>query len=179
VWPSATDKTAVRAATDGSAFMWWQCGTSPQGLNLWVRDGAEKVSHFSDNVSPGFVAGLSAAGPFFTGKGRYSADGKPLDDVAKSPALVPSTDGRFYLSVKLPTSGGPTAKAAVGVHKADGGEELATLPDVELGSHLDTLDDVGASLERRMVFVPAAKLVIFVPPTNDKLIVRKLDVDGK
>src|SRR5262249_842521 len=72
--------------------------------------------------------------------------------------------------------GGAPAKAKVTLHLTGDGRPLASVTDDE---PLFPSQAAAGELaqDKRLHFIPAGKLVVFVPASNDKLVLRRFDLD--
>ena len=111
------------------------------------------------------------------------------------PIFIRSVDPAYYLSVSgLPENvagnqGGlgnveglttPPGAVTATIHAAGDGSRLLTIHGLdEMALHLKMSawfhDDL--TIDKRFHFVPAAKLFITIPPSNDRLVLRHLNVD--
>jgi hypothetical protein len=108
------------------------------------------------------------------------ADSRP--PVSTEPTF-PSSDPAYYLSVRglgnstPPNSPAPAVSASI--HAADGTRLLTVwgldeMPGVD-GQEVWDQDDL--TVDKRFHLVPAARLLITLPPTNDRLVLRRLDIE--
>ncbi len=111
------------------------------------------------------------------------------------PIFIRSTDPAYYLGISgLPSNvagseGGlgnteaivsPNGPVMVAIHAAGDGSRLFTihgLDEMALSVKMSEWFYDDLTIEKRFHFVPAAKLLITVPPSNDRLVLRHVDVD--
>jgi hypothetical protein len=193
---SSLSKANIRASATGSLFAIWDTGSIPSGFRtLSVHGQALIAVHLHEHL------GQLVPGPdgrtVFTGLGsRVDAAGKPIGRVESSGSLgsrelvIPSSDPSCYLSIGgLPTAaydpnwtgGSPVGAVTVSVHSAGDGSRLLTV--YGLGEMAGTdknetwyKDDI--TTDKRFHLVPAAKLLITIPLSNDRLVLRQVDLDG-
>ena len=121
----------------------------------------------------------------FTGRlGRLDADGKPVGWAAATPsntpaATIPTPDPSYFLTVE--GSEDPSQPVRAAVHVAGSGERLVTVYGLDemtgvLKDESFVQDDY--TLEKRFHFAPAARLLITIPISNDRLVLRRLDLNG-
>jgi hypothetical protein len=177
----------VRASAGGNLFALWQSRSSPSGFQtLTVSKGMLSAIYNHDDL------GYLAPGPdgltIFTGLGgRRGAEGRPVDGSDSRPPpssemTVPSSDPAYYLSVGRLTDARPNNAApalTASVYSADG-TRLLTIAGLDEMNALQgpvsrELNDF--SEEKRFYLVPAACLLITIPLSNDRLFLRKLDID--
>lgn len=123
----------------------------------------------------------------FTGAGhRRNADGKPLDPVnpgsPSTECFIPSTDPNCFLAVSgAQFVGGPlTRQVTAAVRLTSSGAVVATARGLDemigaarsLGSDGDPV-----TIDKRFHFIPSANLLITVPASNDRLVLRRLSLD--
>ncbi len=185
----------VRASANGSLFGLWNPGVSggtPATLSVH--------GHTITAAQPGGSSfGPLFPGPdgrtVFTGSGvRLDDQGRPLDHIDAAdrlgvrPMLIPTPDPAFYLSVgglpgaafdpNVRLSSAP-GNVTVTVHSAGDGSPLLTVHGLgemtASGMPEDWYRD-DFTAEKRFHVVPAASLLVTIPPTNDRLVLRQLDV---
>jgi hypothetical protein len=130
----------------------------------------------------------------FTGSGeRLDADGKPqgrVDPAAAAPAklTVPTSDPLYYLSIgglaaALPEDPHPVLAPALvtaSIHATGDGARLLTVHGLIEMAGMDRNDlfiDHDFTIDKRFYLVPAAHLLITIPPLGDRLLLRRLDVE--
>jgi WD40 repeat protein len=185
--PFIRDRVHIRASAAGDLFGIWHTDSSPSGFQTLAVHGnalAAIYNHDSlDHLAPG-----PDGQTVFTGRGGVlNAQGKPVRGADGRPPMspelsIPSVDGAYYLSVNgLGSSSATNASAGttVSIHSASDGMRLFSV------SGLDEMDGANQSestiqddftIEKRFHFVPAANLLVTVPVTNDRLVLRRLDI---
>ena len=96
--------------------------------------------------------------------------------------LIPSTSPSYYLGITgvNPVSGQASGSVAATVRLASNGTEIVTvqeLTEMAGASRAERGDADGMTIDKRFHFIPAANLLITIPPTNDRLVLRRLDLD--
>jgi hypothetical protein len=141
-----------------------------------------------DHIAPG-PDGYTA----YTGRaGALDADGKPVRGGDSRPGTtpeltIPSPDAAYYLSIdglggnSARRTGGATATAKItaSVHAAGDGTRLFTISDLDEmngANHNESSIQDDFTVDKRFHFVPAANLLVTIPFTNDRIVVRRLDV---
>jgi hypothetical protein len=188
----------LRASAGGDVFALWHTGGSPIGVQiLSVSKAALRLVYNHETL--GYLAPGPDGQTVYTGLGgRRDADGKPvsgseLDARSINPPepAIPSPDPAFYLSIRglgpsgLPYRPGPAIPGApvagpvvaASVHAVDGAKLLtvAGLNEMRGANALENNAD-DFTIDKRFHLVPAAKLLITVPPSNDRLVLRRLDI---
>jgi hypothetical protein len=113
------------------------------------------------------------------------ADGQPVDawavDRHSQEILIPSTSPSYYLGVTGydPNSGHHTGPLTMVIRLANRGDELATIHDLDemTDLHNDRVVVDTITLDRRFHFIPQANLLVTIPHSNDRLVLRRLDLD--
>jgi predicted Zn finger-like uncharacterized protein len=93
-------------------------------------------------------------------------------------SCVPAQGGPYYLSLpndEPPPPGQKPSKQPVSVCLAGDDRPFATLSDVDGSETADPLNPDKLSLDQRLHLIPAAKLLVSIPRTADKLVVRRFD----
>jgi hypothetical protein len=183
------ERVHVRASAGGELFGIWQTKGSPSGFQTLAVHRASLRAIYNhdgfDHLAPG-PDGLTV----YTGRGGpLNAEGKPVRASDSRPPTsseltVPSSDPAYYLSVRgLSDNRSPNQPAGavtVSVHEANDGTRLLTARDLGemsgMGNNEAWIPD-DFTVEKRFHFVPAARLLVTIPPTNDQLVLRRLDID--
>ena len=186
--PFLRERVHIRASAGGGLFALWQTSTSPSGFqSLVVRKGALRAVYNHEGLEH------LAPGPdgrtIYTGlRGPLDPEGKPAGQSGRAPGsgpelTIPSPDPAFYLTINglrtPPDRAAETASVVASVHLAGTGTRLFTACELDemvgAGPNESWLPD-DFSIEKRFHLVPAADLLITVPPTNDRLVLRRLDI---
>ena len=88
------------------------------------------------------------------------------------PLRFPTTDPRFDISL--------LAADTITVLRAEDGTRLLTVTGLDEMSGVLQQGDIvrnGISLENRYHIVPAARSLVTIPPTNDRLVLRRLEME--
>jgi hypothetical protein len=172
----------IRASADGRTFGLWRTDTAPQGFLTFTIRG-KQVEGIYVQKDVGHVVPSPDGQVVFTGTGGVlGLDAKPA--VFRGPTTpptftIPSTDQRYYLGVGVSaTPKNESLPRDVTVFDAEG-SALASVGgldemSVPAGPPNAFLRDPW--FDKRYHFVPAADLLITVPPTNDRLVVRRLSL---
>jgi hypothetical protein len=178
----------VRASAGGDLFGIWHTQASPSGFQTLSVHGAALKGIYNhdgfDHLAPGpdgYTIYTGRAGALNSlGKPAWGSDSQP---VASQAPTVSSSDPSYYLSIaglggNRPRNN-PTEAITAAVHLAGDGMRLLTVRQLdEMGgdgsNESPNQDDF--TLEKRFHLVPAANLMITVPFTNDRLVLRRLDI---
>jgi hypothetical protein len=194
----AAQEARIRAAPGGALFGIWG-GGSPSGFRTLSVRGRVLISPYEHSSFGHVVPGPDGL-TIFTGlKGRLDLDGN-LPGGGAPPdgppvVTIPSCDPSYYLTIAglgdaltayvdysranyHPSRGPVTAS----IHAADG-TRLVTVHGLD-EMPIDTNDEVRAALakseltlDQRFHLIPAAHLLITIPVENDRLLLRRLDLD--
>jgi hypothetical protein len=192
---SYDDNVHYRANDDISRLTEWATSHSTSGIYLHTRFGPGYQVRGNDD-SAGHLA-LGDDGKIYTGFGRImdlsegtSRRGDPISATAEIPgqSLFPGIGigGRFFLGLKSDGSvyvyqSGVTSPLGpldafpqwvLPLNPREDKEPDPNQPPGRLEKHVDGL----VTLDRRIVFAPAAGHIVFLPHSNDRLIHRKFDL---
>jgi hypothetical protein len=188
----------VRASPGGNLFGLWDGGSSTeQFVTLSVRGGKLGL-YFEGIPTCGFVAPGADGVTVFTGLfGRLDAFGNPISgppDPSRSPhpwtlnrpwelLAVPSASPAYFLVLgAAPFSKQHESKGTVSasIHAAGDGARLLTMPALQemTGFPAAKWYSERLTVDKRIHFIPDAKLLITIPPTNDRLVLRRIDIDA-
>ena len=181
--PFLSDQVHVRPSSGGGLFGLWQTRGSPSGFQTLTVQG-KALRAVYNHESLGHLAPGPDGQTVYTGSsGRLDAEGKAIgrsvtSEAKPSETTIPSPDPSYYLTVESEPN--PPRPVKVSVHVAGSGTRLLTVYDLDemsgaVAGESGIKDDF--TLEKRFHFLPAARLLITIPPTNDRLILRRLDVD--
>ena len=167
--PGVSADTYLRVSANGRVFGMWNPNVSPQGVTVWVLTG-EKLTVHGNGDSSGHVAPGPDGKVVYTGRGLYTNQGKRIGklDTPGGVYFLPSVQGSFALSVTSPN---------VNLHFAGETRSLLTLKDVEAPKGVNQWGREPFGTDRRLLLIPAAKLLVTIPDTNDKLVLHHLDLD--
>jgi hypothetical protein len=175
----------LRASAGGDVFGLWDTNNSPDGLaTLTLRRGEARV-FYEHSTSNHVVPGPDGRTIYTGALGRVDPGGKPLDrlgDWIAFPRMIPSTDPKYYLAVSLPRSDPGAPKVVLTFHETGTdrvrGHLDEPLDDFVSGSspsNSPAMEDRNAlDFDRRFLWVPAAELLVLIPPTDDRLILRRV-----
>jgi hypothetical protein len=184
--PTEIQRFQLRASPDGGLFTCWWTTMMPSGIETIALNGrAVQLSYLHESAGH-LVPAPDAKILYSAYLGRRKPDGQPLEPSARqtrsAEILVPSTSPAYYLGIKAagvaPNQPGSSTTATVRL--ASHGSELMTIRD--LGEMTGSLGNEGVvadtiTMDRRFHFIPQANLLITIPPSNDRLVLRRLDLD--
>lgn len=167
---------SVRVSPDGRLIGMWNVGLSPSGLQVVSLEGNRaKVYHQHDS------AGHIIPGPdgktIFTARGLYTTELKSIGQSGREQTqsfTLPASHGNYYLTLRFDQNQKPSAA----VHLIGDSRPLITLTNVELPEGLNQWGQGdGLSADKRIHFLPEAKLIVTLPASNDKLVLHRFDVE--
>ncbi len=181
-----SDRIHLRASPGGALFGSWCVSHGPSGVQTIAIEGPS-IRLGYQHESAGHVVPGADGRTIFTGAGhRRNADGKPLDPVnpaaPSTECLIPSTDPNCFLAVSGASFvGGPlTGQVSAAIRLTSSGAVLATARGLdEMVGAVRSLGSGGdpVTIDKRFHFIPAANLLITVPASNDRLVLRRLSLD--
>ena len=172
----------VRASADGSAFAAWEPGLSPSGIRLMILEGDSAQSRYEHN-SAGILQPSYDGSLLFTSTGVYSADLKPLSpEEFRGVACFPSYHPAYFLGVSGGDRIGGSSreeKTKLSLYTTSDRRLLVSFTDFsELNDPRESpINSRGPlNLDKRVHFFPTANLLVNIPATRDRLVLRRLDV---
>jgi hypothetical protein len=175
---SATEGPRVRASADGRTFGVWRADVGPSGLRVITLAGNRAKQHY-EHIDVGHVIPGPDGKVVYTARGRYTGEVKPLEAMPLQGGYdLPAVQGRYYLQVTPNDTGvpGPVQPTTVTVNLEGDARPLLTLKDVELGK-VNQWDREVFNADKRVHFLPAFKLLVTIPDSNDRLVLRRLDLE--
>ncbi len=167
--PSATSPVSA----DGTVFGAWKTNQSPGTSISFVLTGNE-LKRFEEG-DHGHVAPGPDGRQLFTKRGVLSSQLTGLSHITYDQGYcLPSSEPNFYLSLtsdKVPTGN------ALSVYLLGVKEPILKDAKFDHGIRFDGWDRESFGPWKRVFFIPQAKLIVFFPHGNDRLELRRLDVD--
>lgn len=183
---SFRDQYEIRASGDGRVFTLWATSHNPEGLNCLVRTG-NSVSCQYQHMGCFHLIPSADGQMLFTGFERLNQTLAPLVDRGpggggfreKGPLLIPALQDGYYLSIEPDVEFlQPERGSSVSVHRADTGQRLFQVPGLDVGVQDERHHRSDSAYDRRLHFIPSAKVLIFMPTGNDRLVLHRVDVDA-
>jgi WD40 repeat protein len=177
----------LRASPGGDLFGLWDMRSTPSGLaTMTLRRDGVRVFHESSTARH-VVPGPDGRTVYTGALGRVDPEGKPssrLGEWVAFPRMIPSTDPKLYLGVSLPTADPKGPRVVVTFHESGTDRVLGHL-DEPLDDFASRAAEPGRfvaeghqelDFDRRFFWVPEAQLLVLIPPTDDRLILRRVDL---
>ena len=161
------DKAHLRASADGKLFGVWQSGISPGGFGTIIVNESGTESYYAHS-GEGYVVPGPDGKNVFTGAGRQVPKVSMTETLPRGDRELPACQGDYYLT--LPPVG---TDGAVSVGVLGRLRPIATVNDLDLpGPDAPSLDH-DFTFDKRIHLIPDARLIIVIPSTNDRLVLRR------
>ncbi|HZZ82037.1 MAG TPA: putative Ig domain-containing protein, partial [Gemmataceae bacterium] len=179
----------TRVSANGLVFSTWDPGSSPQGLQSYVLGGNSLKSHYQ-HKSMGHITPGPDGKVLYTSSGRFTAECNPLGGAMENrdDYVVPSVQGDFFLTLKMANRFGGRGKNNVdtntlSIHLGSDTRPLLNIPDILQTPANDPLGAVNRwdrekfGNDKRFHFIPDADLLVVIPLTNDRLDLRRVNIE--
>ncbi|MBS0211413.1 MAG: hypothetical protein JSS27_20930 [Planctomycetes bacterium] len=172
----------VRASANGRTFTWWATETSPNGINV-LRLAGSRGQYAYEHSSASYLAPNFDGSYVMTGNyGTFRSDQIAQGSVRGY--CVPTTHPRFFVNLPAPqipairNNAKQNDKTIATIYSVSGQVPVATLPDIELGApeKLIGWNRSNFTFDKRFVYVVQAGQFLYIPLSNDRLMVRKFDL---
>jgi putative Ig domain-containing protein len=162
----------LRASADGRVFACQQSLGGTVQTCVWTLGDVQKYAGGNGVSRP--VPGPDGAA-IYTNRGVFDVQMKQLHPFSEA-AFVPAHGGPFYLSLSSDAPGAPEGrKAEVSLYLSDYTQPFTTLADVEGAEPAKGFNPDRLTPDKRLHLIPAAKLFVSIPRSNDRLVVRRFD----
>jgi hypothetical protein len=125
-------------------------------------------------TQPGAVLPVPDGSMLCARSGLFTRDGRPLGvvDQGDQSYRVPACHGHYYLHLE-PADGRwvPT------VYTVGDTRPILRLPQVEVSFGPEDAQSPGLANDKRILFIPGARLIVTVPPAGDRLVLHRFDVE--
>ncbi len=174
------DKVHLRASPDGRSFGCWTLIHFPTGVHWFTLEGNVGMRAYT-HTSAGHVIPGRGGKVLFTGAGAFTAlpeHGREKDLVsgaARNGRYIPAQHGDFYLYLGDVSAGRDAPARAFDIRRLGSDKPVLRVKDVDVPA--TKLDDPvsGLAFDKRFHLVPDAKLLVVIPPGEDRLVLRKVD----
>ena len=175
----------TRVSADGTVFGTWSPHTSPQGLNSYVLTG-NQLKHYNQHKSMGHIVPGPDGKVLYTASGMFTNQCQAIGGAEENRMnyVLPAVQGQFYLTVKIPDRFGDNKSRTTDLSIHMGGD---TRPLVQINDILrfgdGPIDGINRwdrekfGADKRILFIPDADLLVLVPPSNDRLELRRVNVE--
>ena len=157
------EQMMLRAAADGKTFGVWSANTSPQGIEV-LMPGRTPLAIYQHNTA-GYVIPTADNAGVCTATGYFSID---LQRKRGDYICLPSLDREHFVSI------------------TDEGLQIRDVKDARVVQSLPPLAEFKAperpvkgtlSLDERFHLTPELNLLVTIPPTDDRLVLRTVSLD--
>ncbi len=179
-WPAAQSNQTwhFRANPSGTLFAAWQTSVSQRLFACAISNG-EVNSHSGDDTGislPTDEQLIVGGGGFFNARGELTS----TDPNAWSRHRIPAQTGRFYLLCpdtdrNRAIEEGRDPKGPVHLYLLGQDKVVCAIPKLIFPIVSDQWTSSDFNQDRRILFVPEAKLIAVLPMTNDRLILYRFD----
>ncbi len=164
----------ARAAGNGKLFTYWGTRHSPAGVNV-LKIRGDKIAHYNDHTTAGFVVPGHSGKKIYTSlRGAYTErlDKYPLQQ-GKGTQLIPSIQGNYYLEASY------QKRTQVKLVRVTDGTivTIIQLPEIKAGKHPYSFHRNRPTGDQRLWFDEKSKKLFVIPDSNDRILVRNVDVD--
>ena len=166
----------VRASADGQTFGFWRLHTSPQGVSTLVIQG-NSIRRYYDHYSAGHLLPGPDGKVIYSGRGRFTYECKAIDDPHNgynySNYMLPAVQGNYYLGIGQQAGD----KLPINVFLTTDKRPLARLTIADGLPPATSWGREAVDLDKRLLFVPEARVIVVLPKTNDEVVLHRFDVD--
>ncbi|MCA9175126.1 MAG: hypothetical protein KDB14_11640, partial [Planctomycetales bacterium] len=170
----------VRISANGNVLGIWATGVSPSGLQSVVRTGDQWVGRY-EHDSVGYIVPSPDGRILYTARGLYTNQLRRTGAIPGQMSLsIPGIHGPFYLTVQSDSS--PRQKPSppqVQLKLVGDDRPLAVVPHLEqvLQSD-DNWSRQVLTIDKRLLLIPDAKLILQVSNSKDELVAVRFDIDA-
>jgi hypothetical protein len=173
----STPDALLRASADGRVFGSFLSGSVPSGVQVLTIEGGSATMSGNGDTS-GHVTPGDDGRFVFTGRGVYTADGKPSGKVGRDGLYcLPAVRGGYYLGMRI-NGGGAANKHKAHLFIPGGSSPLAAVEGIDWPRDMNEWDREKFAWDRRIWLVPEAKVLITIPGAGDMVVLHKLDADA-
>jgi hypothetical protein len=142
-----------------------------------VVTGGEVIDHYTHD-SAGHIDPGPDGKVLYTARGLWTAEAKRIGDARDAAYTLPATQPDLYMSLRLADGFGRrgTDKSVLSVYLAGSDQPLASLPEVELPTGINLWDREPFGFDKHILLNPAAKRLVVIPETNDKVVLYRFDL---
>jgi hypothetical protein len=172
----------LRAAPDGKGIGLWISGGTPSGV-FWIRFNYPIARSTYSHSGNGHVIPGANGKVLFTSQGLFTTIGFPNQNTAypgsePNGRYVPAHHGDYYLYLGAgATFQNRNPPRAFAIHKLGVEKPLLQLADIEVPTTEDTANKTDFTLDKRFHLIPQAKVLIVLPPSNDRLVLHRVDLE--
>jgi hypothetical protein len=182
----------LRASFDGKAMgMWTGGGVRPAGVT-WIRWDYPIARSTYSHIGSGHVIPGPKGKVLFTSLGMFTEianfpnTNKPYPGSETNGCYLPAHHADYYLylgpgpSFNLVPPGKPVERKpfhGVAIHKLEVEKPILHLADIEVPNLDESKNKTDFTVDKRFHLIPEAKVLIVIPPSNDRLILHRVDLE--
>lgn len=185
----------LRTSPDGKSTAFWCSNYTPSGIN-WIRWENRVAESTYTHSSGGYLVPGQGGRVLFTGIGLFTAIGMTPQD-NKAPAgmesghrCLPAYGSGYYLDLGPPpptnynlagnraAGAGADVTRGLAVRKTGVDGPLKVFPDIDVPVEPVDFLKRDLTLDKRFHFIPQAKLLVIIPPGEDRLVLYRVDAEA-
>lgn len=160
-------------STDGTVYGGWKPNQSPGESSSFIIRGNELVRTNAGGV--GHVVPGPDGRILFTADGIFTTDFKRVPGGLERSYCIAATEGDFYLTLDSSQGKNP---GSMSLYLVGNDQPLVKNLGIAHSIHFDAWDREFFGPWRRIHFIPRAELIVVFPPSNDRLELYHLDLNG-
>jgi hypothetical protein len=174
----------LRSTADGKATGVWMTAMHPTGLRCVQWDGQIAQDNYSHSDHGHVIPGPGGK-VLFTGLGMYTDLAfiqnrhKLYPGASPTGRYVPAYRGDYYLGLgQAPTFNNRNPESDLAVYKLGVEKPLLRLPAKEVPVAEESNLKHDFTVDKRFHLIPEAKLLVVIPPENDRLVLYRVDLEA-
>ena len=180
--------TLIRASAGGGLFALWNTTASPSGFQTLRLQGHDLAAIYNHDALGYLAPGPDGRTIYTLGGGRRDPDGKVIGKAEDFPEpTLPTSDPAYFLTLVKPNKAGPrtynqpsTPPNSATIRATGDGSLLFTIDGIEEvfpKAWDNAFEKSDFTIEKRFHVIPRAKLLVTIPASNDRLVLRRFDVE--
>jgi hypothetical protein len=190
--PFSNQNLHLRTSFDGKAMGMWTGGVRPAGVT-WIRWDYPIARSTYSHTGNGHVIPGAKGKVLFTNLGMFSQianlpnTNKAYPGSEANGCYVPAHHSDYYLylgpgpSVTFVPPGKQVEQKpfrGVAIYKLDVEKPVLHLADIEVPNLDESKNKTDFTVDKRFHLIPEANVLIVIPPSDDRLILHRVDLDG-
>jgi predicted Zn finger-like uncharacterized protein len=172
------DLMHFRPSADGKVFGGWCTSHSPQGVHSYIVADGKVAGHY-EHQSHGHVVPGPDGRILYTGSGQFTNQIKAVGG-GQGGFYLPAAHGQYYLRLAPGDDFGPGGKKTARgftVHATGDNRPIVTVTNIELPRAQEAWVKSDFTNDKRIHFLPAAKVILTLPAAGNQIVVHHFDVD--
>lgn len=173
----------LRSSFDGKAIGLWSGSVTPAGVT-WIRWDFPIARSTYSHGGNGHVIPGPGGKILFTSQGMFTRIGMTPNQNAHYPGsdptgrYVPAHHADYYLALgPRPNIGNRNPTRGCSIHKLGVDKAILRFADIEVLNPQSGGSKTDFTLDKRFHLIPQAKVLIVIPPSNDRLILHRVDLE--